>query len=878
MVKTYDELEPYIVPVASIIKMGDRIYAHTAQTEINADLKPELLSEHTARCLHYFKQLYIQKKWGNIFYHFETALFKEISQPAQVLFYEMLVNTIIFHDIGKINPNFQRSIMKNRISRESVSCLGNTHSLLSSAIYIDYFANRIKHSECEKEEQDKIWLIMLLNAYVISRHHGGLTPFVRFLNEFNENEKLFEIFKAIREGEFAEIYKGGFYQEKPSLNSVGMTKKNFRIFGNFCKNKEMKVALYTYIRFLFSILVSCDYYATTEYENGLKMTDFGNANDMEKICRAYEQSKRLQEIRKFNPEDYVDDGNDINVLRNCMFYEAEENLQKNREQNLFFLEAPTGGGKSNIALNCSFKLMDENIHKIFYVYPFNTLVEQNYDALQKIFGSTELFQEFAVINSITPIKIKKKENQKLFDCIDNGDSEENIQFYQRALLDRQFLNYPFILTTHVNLFQMMFGDEREAAISFYQLAGSVIVLDEIQSYKNLIWTEMMMFLECYSKLLNMKVIIMSATLPRLDYLTDNAGKVVSLIHNHEKYFEDERFKGRVKISYALLHENQKTTTQELYEHILANVGAGKKILVEFIKKAQAEAFYQQIKLEECEAFEVLCMTGDDNQIDRRKILSKIDESTERGIVLVATQVVEAGVDIDMDIGYKDISKLDSDEQFMGRINRNFRRDGIVYFFDMDDAGIIYRDDYRINRQYTLQEKSMREILENKDFQTYYAFILQELRHKWNELANDQGMEYFINQELGKLNFEAVAMRMQLINDDSWDVSVYLARTLRDDAGNVMTDQYGNELDGMKVWERYRELLMNQSMDYAQKQYELSQVKSLMNYFIYRIKKSCELVYNDKIGELYCIADADQYFEDGRLNKERFESQGAVFIE
>ena len=49
-------------------------------------------------------------------------------------------------------------------------------------------------------------------------------------------------------------------------------------------------------------------------------------------------------------------------------------------------------------------------------------------------------------------------------------------------------------------------------------------------------------------------------------------------------------------------------------------------------------------------------------------------------------MIEAGVDIDMDIGYKDISRLDSEEQFMGRINRSAKRRGTVYFFDMDDAG------------------------------------------------------------------------------------------------------------------------------------------------------------------------------------------------
>ena len=101
-------------------------------------------------------------------------------------------------------------------------------------------------------------------------------------------------------------------------------------------------------------------------------------------------------------------------------------------------------------MNCSLKLSDKNINKIFYVYPFNTLVEQNYDTLEKIYGQTDIFKSIAVINSITPIPLNG--TRKFWE---NLDKEENEKFYQKALLDRQFLNYPFILTTHVNLFQIM---------------------------------------------------------------------------------------------------------------------------------------------------------------------------------------------------------------------------------------------------------------------------------------------------------------------------------------------------------------------------------------------------------------------------------------
>ena len=76
-------------------------------------------------------------------------------------------------------------------------------------------------------------------------------------------------------------------------------------------------------------------------------------------------------------------------------------------------------------MNCSLKLSDKNINKIFYVYPFNTLVEQNYDTLEKIYGQTDIFKSIAVINSITPIPLNG--TRKFWE---NLDKEENEKFYQ----------------------------------------------------------------------------------------------------------------------------------------------------------------------------------------------------------------------------------------------------------------------------------------------------------------------------------------------------------------------------------------------------------------------------------------------------------------
>ena len=853
-------MKEYIIPIEDIIVKPELFYAHCDRGN---GKNPEILKEHVDRCYHYFEELWEHKNFKAVFENFQKELAPELSDEGIKLFYSLIVN-VIFHDCGKINPRFQSIKMKNTLKKwTAIDCLdGTKHSILSAAIYFDYFYEKIQESLLSKDEKNMIHVFMLVNAYVISRHHGNLSRFEEFLEEFQPNRQLADIFSCMNQGDFTEVYHGPFC--KRDRHMMNMPRQNTRIYHSFLEKQSSHAGLYTYIRFLFSVLVSCDYYATSEYDNGIQMSAFGTIENTEFVTQ-YEQSERVKQIRRFNPESCVDDKKDINILRNRMFYEAEQTLLENKDANVAFAEAPTGAGKSNLAMNCSLKLLDKNINKIFYVYPFNTLVEQNYDTLEKIYGKTDIFKSIAVINSITPIPLNG--TRKFWE---NLDKEENEKFYQKALLDRQFLNYPFILTTHVNLFQIMFGCEREAAISFYQLAGSVVVLDEIQSYKNVLWTEIMMFLQCYSRLLNMKIIIMSATLPKLDMLTGNHEKVVNLIENPEKYFQDARFKKRVALSYELLYQDKKTEMKELYAHVLGQAQKGRKLLMEFITKTSAEKFYHMLTESGREDLQIFCMTGDDNQIDRKRILREMDTADkDKAVILVATQVVEAGIDIDMDIGYKDISKLDSEEQFIGRINRNFKRKGVVYFFDMDNESGIYKEDYRVDTAYTLRKDEMKQLLADKNFGKYYDYILKGIRKYRNDRKNENGIEAFVDN-VKKLDFVWISQKMKLIDkNDDWKMSVYFAREITTDTGEI--------IDGKQVWERYRELLSDMTMNYAKKQILLSEVKSKMSYFIYQIKIDNSLDYNDRIGELYLIEDAEQYFENGRLNTDKFYSQGNLFV-
>ena len=103
--------------------------------------------------------------------------------------------------------------------------------------------------------------------------------------------------------------------------------------------------------------------------------------------------------------------------------------------------------------------------------------------------------------------------------------------------------------------------------------------------------------------------------------------------------------------------------------------------------------------------------------------------------------------------------------------------------------------------------------------------------------------------------------MKLINDDDWSTTVYLCTIIQLHDGTI--------IDGKEVWDNYKELLHNNEMDYAKKQVKLSQIKSNMNYFIYQVRCSERPCYNDIIGDIYCIFDGEEYFKEGKLDRDKF---------
>ena len=492
-------------------------------------------------------------------------------------------------------------------------------------------------------------------------------------------------------------------------------------------------------------------------------------------------------------------------------------------------------GKTNIAINIA-KLLYESkreLKSIHYIFPFNTIIEQTANTFDNYFKK---YEDYIVINSITSM-VK--------------DISENLD-YDKAYIKNIFNQYPIILTSHINLFNTLFGTGKENNYSLYHLIDSVIVLDEIQAYSNDIWREMIEMFSKYSSFLNIKFIIMSATLPRLDKLLNKSiTKFQALVVNPTKYYKNEVFKNRVKINYDLLCQD--ITLDVLIEKIQMHIG--KKILVECIKKDTADQLFQKVKDRWKNVYE---LTGDDNRYTRNEIIKKVKEAKD--IILISTQTIEAGVDIDMDIGFKDISFIDSEEQFLGRINRSSKKKNcIAYFFNLDDASKIYKNDYRL--LYNLEHEDARKLLQNKQFDKFYLDVMDRI-FKETEKYNEKNINNFY-RDCELIKYKKIEKNMKLIDNNS--IQLFL---------NYKIKINGEEIVGEEIFNNYMNLLKDNNLGYAEKKIKLSELSEKFNLFVYTIyKNKTNIIQGEKFGEMYYVHDGNKFMENGRFNRRKYLTEG-----
>lgn len=791
------------------LNIDDKYKAHLSK---NKQYK-ESLKEHIDLVYDYFLKLInqngLEEHLDSLFEN-SANLFEEIEAKEEFANFTkyLFAKAVYWHDMGKINPNFQKEKMLNAIDEKSV-ILESHHSPLGAYLFINHSLDELYTKNLHDEEIMEA--IIYLFGFLISKHHGVIYQYedLGFQNEFVEF-----LDKFLIETEHTKIF-----QDKDRVFSS--------IFDYIENNQDV---LFLLSKSLFSLLIISDYYATAQFMNygnckELKYNDFGLINDdfREPIYKRFYENQFDKELINKTISDFKDfdklqekSNDNLNHLRNKLFTEVRTNLfdtiEKNKSQNLFYIEAPTGAGKTNLSLMSVIEILkkDTSINKVFYVFPFTTLITQTYLAIKK---TLELNN-----THIVQLHSKAKYNQKKEEKKDGVYGDEKTNF-----LDNQFMNYPITLLSHVKFFDILTGISKDDNYIFHRLANSIVIIDEIQTYSPDFWSRIVYLLDMYAKNFNIKFIVMSATLPKIGKIIDSQFSFLVSKENKSQYFQNPNFADRVIINTNVINidkpeeiyqklEDESITYQNLETTKLKKV----KTIIEFITKKGADEFYKFAKEKNMIFDEIFILSGTILEPRRKEIIDFIKNVHDKNILLVTTQVVEAGVDIDMDIGFKEKSLVDSDEQLAGRINRNSSKEGnklFLFSIGKGNENFVYKTDKRKGISAIYQEDGKdKNILETKDFDKFYSQILDKIIDN-NEKTFMENLNTYINH-LKNLRFRE--SHIKLI--DMQSVSVFVPH-------NTMAELY---------WNAYEKAILNNEKDLIDKKIDIKRLSAKISKYTFSL--------------------------------------------
>lgn len=873
-----------LYPMRERVKQVDTLWAHKDGVTKQKGKKPaETLMEHSSLTLFYFNYIVKEKGLQLVIQNFKVALGMDTPELSP-LFDELLANVFFMHDTGKININFQLARMENPLYLQDKiysRTEDSSHALTSAIIYIDYFYEKYKSLPLSKSLWQKLASMIVFNAYIINKHHGHVIAYERFEQQIitwyetrdihiNRELLLSKPLKMVYEDEVAEgIYDLLFYfnqSVRPQQIRKNQQGKSMCIVREE-RNIEIQHIDFTYplyAKLIHSLLVACDYYATSEYMTSVESRDLGVIKNKQMWSAAYNKSKLAKAVAKeeanYNNWEDVHTLKTLNEVRTRACAEVCHNFEEVRQDAYIqYIEAPTGIGKSHIAVRLALKMLDKypEMNKVHYIFPFNSLANQTDLNLDTFFeANPDLQNKKHVINSVTPMRYLYEEDV---------NEQIAVQHYTKSALAYDFMHYEWILTSHVQFFNALFSPFSGSNRRLYQFANSIIILDEIQAYANHLWPEISHALEEVGRLLNIKFIIMSATLPFLSEFTKNTVASMRLLGNKFDYYNHPTIKDRVTYDYSLM--DGYIEIPHLLDKVIEQQKTRPKALVEFITKSSAMEAYRllitrKVKGKDGKSLPIMLITGDDSKLEQKKIISRI--KTESEFILLSTQVIEAGVDIDCDCGFKNYSLFDCEYQFAGRINRNNRNDYDsypIYFFNLDLPSVVYKKDYRCNKIFSLLIPTMQQLLNDNNFDEYYYHILRYM------MTNMSRQVDRICGYINDLNTFDMYKHMQLIQDH-YPITVCMNITLEID---------GKQVTGKEVWEEQQELRRLEKADllnFHEAQYKHKEIQQRLDYFCYNVadKFYPMATMDEKSRFVMYIDNAEPFFTEGKFDRQKLDEQ------
>jgi len=658
-------------------------YSHSKKLEDGSYVGVKLIKDHIKGVLDNSKAQLFTTKNLHLF---------EIDFAEQEKFLEVLVT---FHDFGKYPHYFQDYLLHKDDTDDELRKHSRFGGLLAYNQLVD---------------ENSKWAIAAL--YLIFMHHGAL----RDLNELR--------------GIFDRRLPKNFQQQSdsiiPHLDSIAteLNLKNLdslvkypddriirKAFNSWVK-KEATIKDYFFLNYFFSLLIEGDKLDASE--TSLYSPKKLPLNSVDERFGKATIPNQLPDLDQL----------DNNQLRNYCRASVIKNLDNSDilDQYLFTLTAPTGIGKTMTALDFSLKLKNKIRDNfgyeapIIYALPFINIIEQAINEYKTTLPST----------------VRVLGHYQLADVFGKTDRDDRKDYHQK-LMALDTWQGDIIITSFVQFFETLIGNRNKLLKKFNHYAGAIIILDEVQT---LSLDQMPLIggaLYFLAKYLKSRIILMTATKPKIfdlaqkEILEDENEqyKSLELLPDFKRVF---RTFNRTQIIPLLnLSYDSESICNDFVKRVFSKKWQPDKSCIVVCNTVK-----RSIEMHD-EISKYLKICGYNNpvfylstniipahRLIRIKCLNR-QLKRKNAPILIATQVVEAGVDLDFDMGFRDIGPIDSIIQVAGRINRHnnpLKLGATLYIIDLEDCRKIYgiltyeQAKFALQKKEVIPEREYLEIIDN----------------------------------------------------------------------------------------------------------------------------------------------------------------------
>ena len=671
-------------------------------------------------------------------------------------------------------------------------------------------------------------LLRLQMMEVILRHHGNLKNVRRGEPRHTDDyEELLDVQWPLMDIEgLTLLLKKRHYPEVPTeklLRSRCAVARFRRTYRDLDRRKDGPLAYRPYFQtlFLFSLLLAGD-------KGDLML------NDQRRVVGSVFTlpANLVSDYKKSIFEGRTP--SDLDQRREEAYQRVATTLLAYPNEAFYSITMPTGLGKTFTAYNAAVLLqgkMHEAYHeagqactpRIIYCLPFTSVIDQNAGILSDILAAASLDQGHLATHHYLA---------NWPDVID--EENKSLDFSQREYLVEGW-EYSLTVTTFVQFVETLLTNRNRKLRKFHNLANAIVVLDEVQSIPAEYFGVVGRCLRELNRWMGTRFVLVTATQPLLQPRRD----VLELTDPTRAYTRAafERM-NRIDLDLTLWREGPDELEEQI-ELFVADVASQKSksflFILNLVKDSQT-VFTALSETNRQPGTVYLYLSSAILPVRRKIIIDRIKASKTAGerIVVVSTQVVEAGVDIDLDVVYRAFAPLDSINQSAGRCNRNdgAGRGQVKLFANASGAKKIYKelalrftervltDAMNSYGSPVLPEASFYELNEN------YAAVVEA------GIADNSSQSAELLANMRQLLFEDIGKNFQLIGQNFVKYPVFI-----DDPKRLPTVNHADsttkqifEWNSTQVWERYQDVLRS-GLDRWEKKKQLRLLRPVLLQYV-----------------------------------------------